>query len=878
MTSINTESHLYRHRLANERNALAVLHEGIILFANDAFSRRLGYDSADELEATPLLDLLSGLRKEEIRDYLLKASLTEYHETDTPQVQVILQLKNGSSKKATLHAYRRRIDGEDVIELQLLTEDDLKFHKRLLRLPWKLYLSFLCLILVTVLPNLLLPNLNINNAPKTYLPDDAPSVLIDARVREFFPDDEVIVLLFEGVALFSDGFLNAYDELAEELQNHPLINDVIAITRQDHISGSEDGFLVEPLLNLKYLDDSKPKDRLKHALSDRFAKSSLVAEDGSAIALVIIPQSLDDSIRHLALEEEITQMVYKHQLGGYLTAMAGEIATDVAQMRAILHDNMIFIPATVAVGLLLIWWLFHRWIAVIVTGVVTSAVVSSTIAFYVLFQQPFNSIAGIIPPLLSALTIASLVHFFNALHYASKRGLAGKERVQSALKEIRRPALFSALTTSAGLASLGLSPIPPISTFGLTSAVGVFLIYLIVIYILPPIFARFDYQQWPTRKAGLALIDVLVRKLFHLGIRYPIWVLSITFLALLAGIPQILKVNVETNILEFFSPSHPLRIATTEIEEKLVGTTPLEVIFSADPSSSLIQPKTLNDIKQFQLWLGDQSEVDKDISIVDFVEEMNWGFHAENNTFRRIPDDPDLISQYLFIYDGTDLFDFIDEDFRITRVALNANVHGANQINHLMQRIEQFLQAHPVTGTQWEISGAGRLFADQERLLIKGQIYSLGGALLLIFLLMLWLWRSLRDTAVCMIPNISPILLIFIIMGFLGIWLDMATAMIASVAVGIAIDDTIHIFHGFIYRVRKGHNPTLALVRTYGQAGRAVMTTSVILCAQFSLLLASAFVPMGHFGALTSVGLLTALVFDLLLLPALLTVVYRKRV
>ena len=96
-------------------------------------------------------------------------------------------------------------------------------------------------------------------------------------------------------------------------------------------------------------------------------------------------------------------------------------------------------------------------------------------------------------------------------------------------------------------------------------------------------------------------------------------------------------------------------------------------------------------------------------------------------------------------------------------------------------------------------------------------------------------------------------------------------------AVGIAVDDTIHVYHGFISRVRKGINPVFALARTYQQAGRAVMTTTIILCAQFFLLLASAFVPMSHFGVLTSVGLLAALVFDLLLLPALLMLMFRMK-
>ena len=842
----------------------------------------MGYDSPEEIESTPLLDLVSGLTKQAFRDYLIEAKLVEKYAKHTPETQINIKQPDGSETKAQLHAHTLHLNGDELVEIELLTEDDLKLKGRLSRLPWKLYFSFLCLLLVTVLPNLLLPNLNINNAPKTFLPSDAPSVVFDNKVRETFPDDEVIIVLFEGVALFSDGFLNAYYDLGEELAEHELIDDVISLTRQDHISGSDDGFLVDPLIDIDNLEDTTPPERLNHVISDRFAKNSLVAEDGSAIAMVIIPQALDDSIRHLALEEEILSIIQAHQLGGYLSVMAGEIPTDVAQMRAILRDNMIFIPATVIVGLLLVWWLFHRILAVIVTGVTTGAVVSSTITFYVLFQQPFNSISGIIPPLLSALTIAALVHLFNALHYASKRGFVGKERVNAALSEIKRPALFSALTTSAGLASLGLSPIPPISVFGLTAAIGVILIYLIVIHILPTIFARFDTSDWPSRASGLTLMDTLVKKLFHTGIRNPAMVLICIFFALAATIPFMAKVEVETNIQEFFPPTHSLRKATDYIEEKLVGTTPLEIIFSTSSSADteaeiLIQPETLHYFKDFQLWLKKQPEVDKTISVVDFIEEMNWGFHAQDEQFLSIPQDPNLISQYLFIYDGEDMYDFIDEDYQQARVAMNVNVHGANEISNLMKKTEQYLSQNPLQNTQWRITGAGRLFADQETLLIEGQILSLGGALLLIFTLMLILWRSLKDTLICMIPNLSPIVLIFIIMGIFGIWLDMATAMIASVAVGIAIDDTIHVYHGFIDRVKKGAHPVFALARTYHQAGRAVMTTTIILCSQFLLLLASAFVPMGHFGVLTSVGLLAALIFDLLLLPALLIVIFRVK-
>jgi predicted RND superfamily exporter protein len=163
-----------------------------------------------------------------------------------------------------------------------------------------------------------------------------------------------------------------------------------------------------------------------------------------------------------------------------------------------------------------------------------------------------------------------------------------------------------------------------------------------------------------------------------------------------------------------------------------------------------------------------------------------------------------------------------------------------------------------------------------EDLIVVGQVRSLLGALLLIMALMVIEWRSLRGALLCMIPNLAPVFLIFAFMGVFGIWLDIATAMIASVAVGIAVDDTIHIYHGFISRQNRHGKTVWALARTYRQAGRAVTTTTLVLCAQFLILNSSDFVPTAHFGLLTSVGLLAAWLFDVVLLPAILVLIYGK--
>ncbi len=871
------DENLQRAKYDHETRPIAIQHEGMFVYANPAFLRLLGYESFAELEAVPVLDIVVTRHMDRLRDHFSEARQVPKSAKRYPDTKVTLVKRDNTHLVVILSSCSSKFEGEDTIEFSFLTQDDYSLKNILVRLPWKLYFSTLFLLVFIVLPNAMLLNLNINNAPRVYLPADAPAVVVDDKLRKIFPSDQAILLLFEGVALYSDGFARAFKDLADRLQANPKIDDVINMTTQDHIAGTDDGFLVEPLLDTNNLEETRPNERRQRILSDRFAKNLLIAADGSAVSMLVIPVVIDSSLERMALEDEVFKQIKEVRLDGYLTAVAGQITTDVAEMRSMLRDNMIFIPATTIIGLCLIWVLFHRWLAMVVTGVVIGVVVSSTVAFYVVFDQEFNLISSIIPPLLSALSIAALVHLFNALHYASKRGLTGPDRVASALAEVQRPALFTALTTVAGLASLGLSPIPPIKIFGLISAAGVALIYFIVIHLVPNIFARFDYSVWPTRKSGLGGMDAMVQWMFHFGIRYSWQVIFGVVLIIGVTLPQVMNIVVETNLQEFFYPDHKVRQATNHIEQKLVGTSSLDIVFSTEQANGLKSPKVLKAIRRFQVWAEMQPEVDKSTSMADFIEEMNWGFHAEDNSFRKIPDSADLVSQYLLVYDGNDLFDFVDENYRIAHISLNVNVHGANRISALMERIRIYLSNNVGPEVQWDIAGFGRLFADQEDLLIEGQIKSLFGALGLIFLLMLIQWRSLRAAAICMIPNLSPILLIFVMMGIFGIWLDMATAMIASVAVGIAVDDTIHIYHGFIHRVRQGAKPVSAMARTYRHAGRAVMTTTIILCAQFLVLTASQFVPTTNFGLLTSVGLITALVFDLVLLPAILTAIYMRR-
>jgi hypothetical protein len=430
--------------------------------------------------------------------------------------------------------------------------------------------------------------------------------------------------------------------------------------------------------------------------------------------------------------------------------------------------------------------------------------------------------------------------------------------------------MFNVLTTGAGLLSLLLVPIPPVQVFGLAGATGTLLVFLTVFFLVPPFLRHWDRRPWPQHTSGMGRLGKAARRLALLSMRWPKTVIVVLLAAIAASFPYVKQVQIETDLLAFFAPDHPVNVDSRRIEAALSGVTTLEISLRGGDRDAFQRVETLLQIKRLQQWLEALPEVDRTVSMVDLVEEMHWAMNREQPAFRALPPTDRLLRQYLLVYDGNDLNELVNRDYDHARIVLNLNVHGTQEIGRTIDAIHARLAMEPLAGVEARVGGSGRLLTDQVDLLVDGQVKSFAGAFGQIFLLMTVLLRSVKAGAVCMAPNLAPLFFIFVLMGAAGIPLNSATVMIASVVLGITIDDTIHLYHGYSERLRAGASPLFAIARSYESTGRAVLATSAILIAQFALLTTSDFVPTANFGLMTAVGLLTGLMFEVLLLPALL--------
>lgn len=735
-----------------------------------------------------------------------------------------------------------------------------------MKITAKLYLLFLTLATLSTI------GLNFNLTPDVFLPPTNPQLLFEHKIREYFPDDDNLSGLFELEPRFEQ--LQQLNQLMNEFENMENSNEVMSAFGMDHVEGDESSFNVSPLLDLEIHRDLKAVDQ--RLQSDPFASPLVVSQDRRFWGFSIEPKNVKNIFDREAMVEKAKALINASPLKDQFRGFVGPIAINTQEWKSVLADNSVFVPITVIIGFLLIGLIYQRWTAIIVAFTAVNAGMMAAFWPLVLMDQPFNSITGLVPPMVSALSIALCIHLFNALVEGNKRFGPGRDAYEHAIKEVYRPSLFTVITTVAGLISLTLSPIPPIKYFGIAASSGLFSSFMMVFFVVMPWLKHRDKKPWAARKSIDHAIQKLVLCCARISMKFPIQIIAVAVVIFGYSAYKIPQVKVESNLLKFFRDSDPINVSTRIFQKNLVGTSPVEVIFTANDSGYFQSPEALQYLADIKSWMLDMPEVDYVMGPQDVVKEFHWAFNNEDPEKRKIPESKALTAQYLFIYDGEDLYDSVDEDFKIARLSISMNVHGAKEIGDVLQRFKDHIGTSKPKDLSFEVIGFGRLFSDQERLLVTGQINSLLGAIIIMFFCMLFFWRSPKQSLISMVPNLAPVAVVFTFMSVFDIWLDFATALISSHIIGVAIDDTIHIYFGIHSKMKRGFSVPSAVFRTLKSSGRAVTATTVILVVQFLCLTGSNYIPTTEFGLLSAVGLSSALIFDLLLLPALIFVICRK--
>jgi predicted RND superfamily exporter protein len=347
-------------------------------------------------------------------------------------------------------------------------------------------------------------------------------------------------------------------------------------------------------------------------------------------------------------------------------------------------------------------------------------------------------------------------------------------------------------------------------------------------------------------------------------------------LALLFALAGIFTIRVQVDRVRYLKESSDICRAVNFIDDKLAGTTQLDVWVEGGSEGAVKEPCLLNKIEGLVAFLRDQPEITKVISVNDFLKEMNRAFYAGDDKQYVLPATRENIAQFLLLYSMSgrrnEVDKYVDYPYSRTRISVRTAQHNSARLDALMARMNAYLAAHFKVPYSARLASVAVPNNNVFHYLLRGLLVGLGAAVLVVGLIMCVTFRSVFVGLVSMIPNMLPIVMCLGLMGWTNVWLEIATAMTFSIALGIAVDDTIHFLSRFRLELTRCGDHEQALRATLENIGWALIKTTVVIMGGFLVLLFASLKMNITFGLLAAFIMFITLVADLFITPVCLLV------
>ncbi|OGR11728.1 MAG: RND transporter [Desulfobacula sp. GWF2_41_7] len=738
----------------------------------------------------------------------------------------------------------------------------------------------LCLSVLAAIPFLIgLPEIKTVDNVDYFTIENDPDLTFYEELKTIFGNDEFFVIAFKKDNLFTKKNLETLKQLTDELSGIEGVRDIKSLSNVDDTIGEEDFFIVRKFLETIPEDTAALEALRKKAVGNPLYLKNLVSNDGNTAAIVISvhenPENPDFRKKIIAQAETILGK-YKKDTGAVY--MAGWTVTNLALARYMKKDIATFIPVTYGFIALAVFLFFRNIRLTLIAVINISLCMGCTMGLFPILGIALNNITTIVPPVVIALALCDTVHIFSALDGQLFEKYPDKKMAfEAILKKLAGPCFLTTLTTAIGFLSLYLSDIPSIREFSLIASAGMVFEYFFAFTFLPAFMLLFNEKKLIRSGPGKWEISPYLTGLSDFVFRYFKAIFTIGILIIIFSIGLSFKISVETNLLDYFKPTSPVRISTGFVEKELAGVGTLDISFKSQNDQAFKLPENLQVIESLQDYIDGIEGVDKTLSFVDFIKDMNQSFNRETPEFYKVPGSSDLISQYLLIYESDDIRDFVNESFDHARLSIRMSKHSTRDQAMIVQKIRDFIAGMETKGIDTQVSGRAIQDVNAIDALVSGQVNSLITASVIIVLIMFSVLRSFSLGCLSILPNLFPIALNFGIMGLFNIPLNTATALIAAVAIGIAVDDTIHFLTEFKQNFVNGADVRKAIHETIQKKGSAMILSSLILTIGFGVMIFSNFVPTVYFGLLSAIIMLTALIGDTLILPAAILIIHKNK-
>lgn len=498
-----------------------------------------------------------------------------------------------------------------------------------------------------------------------------------------------------------------------------------------------------------------------------------------------------------------------------------------------------------------------------------------TLGLMALMGYALSILTMIVPVFLIAVGTAYCLHilweYIHCRRLCKTRYLA----VEKAYSMITFPTILAMMTTVVGLGSLVAGRITAIKEFSVVACLGMFSILIILLTFLPAMLV-FMPEPKPQKNSSPTLDNLFKKTLkiiTRLNLKYQPACLTVILLFVVFCIFGLFQLKVETNPVDYFKKDTAVSRHFHDIYKDLSGSFPLYLVMNTGEEDYFLKPENIAAMEKLQQFLQSLDGVDKSIAFSDYIKLVRFAANRFEKKYYQLPKKRYEMSMLLNSYKtmlGKDMLTpFVDETFSKGSILMLTHISNSGRFLEIRDQILSHVQANFSKDIRWDVTGFGMVVSASSHHLTSGQIKSLALTISIVFLIMFMLFLSLKVGLITIIPNLFPIVVNFGIMGWLGIELSMATSLIAGIAIGLAVDDTIHYLTRYNREFRKDLDEKRALEQTIMHIGRPIIITTITISIGFSVLWFSSFKPTAVFGLMMAVTMVSALVGDLILLPSL---------
>ncbi|WBX78113.1 MMPL family transporter [Tenacibaculum ovolyticum] len=709
----------------------------------------------------------------------------------------------------------------------------------------------------------------------------------DALQEKYTKDDNVVIVLSPSNRnVFTKENLTAIEELTKSSWNTPYSSRVDALTNFQHTRAEGDDLFVE---DLSYESSLKSAEEIaeikKRALKEPLLVNRILNTTGSVTAVNITVKlpGIDSAKEIPEVTISVRKMIeeFQEKYPNFKVHTSGLVPLNTAFFESSMNDMGLTLIMLIIVIITTLILTKNIW-STLATLVVVLFSIMSAIGFVGIMGIKLTPPSAVFPTMILTLAVADSIHILITM--LQKMRVDGLSKVDALVESIRlnfMPVFITSLTTVIGFLTMNFGDVPPFWDLGNVTAFGMTMAFLFSTTALPAIMSIF-----PVKSKKVTTVVVTKKNRYsqfgNYVVKQPVklTVISVVVIGVLGFLATKNEFNDE--FINYFDKSVKFRTDTDYISENLTGIYNVEFSIGSGESGGINNPTYLKKLNGFENWLNEQPEVIHVNAFSEVARRVNRSMHGDNEAYYKVPDNREEAAQYLLLYElslpfGLDLNNQINVDKSESRVTVTLKNIDSPQMIAFANRGEQWLkdnapkEMHALgVSPMLMFSKLGFRQADS---MLKGNII----ALILISLILMLALRSFKLGLLSIIPNVTPVIIGFGIWAMYKAQINTGMVVVFGMTLGIIVDDTVHFMSKFLRARRElGYTAKEAVVYAFETVGKALVTTTVVLLAGFAVLSTSSFALNSYMARITVVIILSALIIDFILLPALLILTSKK--